>query len=348
MRDRALAGTLFILTSIIAYVAFLICRPFLSPLVWALALAIVFYPFHLQLRQRVKSANLSATISVVIVAFLVVGPIFIAGQQIASQVGTTVEAVREGKVQAQIEQAVQRNRVATRLYNWAMERFNAGDAISQVASLAGDKLTTFLTGSLASVLVLMVTFFFLFYFLRDAARGINTLRLVLPLSEGETDRLLLRIKHTIQATVFGTLAVAAVQGILGGAIFWGLGLPAPALWGVVMGLLAVVPVLGAFVIWVPAAIYLALSGFWWKAIVLSIFGTLVIGLVDNILYPMFVGKRLELHTVPVFISIVGGLLVFGGAGIILGPLVLAIAHGLMEIWRQRARTGKIIRPGVQI
>jgi predicted PurR-regulated permease PerM len=108
------------------------------------------------------------------------------------------------------------------------------------------------------------------------------------------------VADTIHATVFGTLTVAAVQGVLGGLIFWWLGLPAPILWGAVMALLAIVPVLGAFVVWLPVAIFLAASGQWGQAVILALWGTVVVGLIDNLLYPMLVGKRLRLHTVPVF------------------------------------------------
>ena len=100
-------------------------------------------------------------------------------------------------------------------------------------------------------------------------------------------------------------------------MFWWLGLPAPILWGAVMGLLAIVPVLGAFVVWLPAAKFLAASGRWGKAVILLLWGTVVVGLIDNLLYPILVGKRLRLHTVPVFFAIVGGLAVFGAAGMIL-------------------------------
>lgn len=129
---------------------------------------------------------------------------------------------------------------------------------------------------------------------------------------------------TIHATVFGTVTVAAVQGLLGGLIFWWLGLPAPILWGAVMALLAIVPVLGAFVVWLPVAIFLAASGHWGQAVILTLWGTVVAGLIDNLLYPILVGKRLRLHTVPVFLAIVGGLAVFGAAGVILGPVILAL------------------------
>ena len=116
-------------------------------------------------------------------------------------------------------------------------------------------------------------------------------------------------------------------------MFWWLGLPAALLWGVVMALLAVVPVLGAFVVWIPAALFLALEGSWGRAVILIVWGAVVVGGIDNLLYPMLVGNRLKMHTVLAFISLVGGLMLFGPSGLILGPVALTITTVLLEIWR---------------
>jgi predicted PurR-regulated permease PerM len=148
-------------------------------------------------------------------------------------------------------------------------------------------------------------------------------------------RLYKRVGDTVHATVYGTFAIAAVQGLLGGLMFWWLGLPAPLLWGLVMGLLAIVPMLGAFVVWGPAALFLALEGNWGSALTLVLWGMLVIGTIDNLLRPIFVGNRLKLHTMLTFLSVVGGLLLFGPAGLILGPVVLTITISLLEIWFNR-------------
>ena len=156
------------------------------------------------------------------------------------------------------------------------------------------------------------------------------------------DRLFDRVEDTIYATIYGTLAVSAAQGLLGGLMFWWLGLSAPLLWGVVMALLAVVPVLGAFVIWIPAALFLALEGSWGKALILSLWGLLVVGTIDNLLRPILVGKRLKLHTVLAFISMVGGLILFGPAGLVLGPVVLTITAELLETWRSRTAAEAIL------
>jgi predicted PurR-regulated permease PerM len=179
--------------------------------------------------------------------------------------------------------------------------------------------------------------YLLFYFLRDRRSALDALRALSPLTRSEMDHLFARLDDTVHATIYGTLAVAMVQGLLGGLMFWWLGLPAPWLWGVVMGLLAVVPVLGAFIVWIPAALFLALEGSLGKALILTLWGTVVVGTIDNLLQPILVGRRLRLHTVLAFIAVVGGLMLFGASGLILGPLILATTQVLLEIWSARTR-----------
>lgn len=176
----------------------------------------------------------------------------------------------------------------------------------------------------------------LFFFLRDRRGALASLHHLSPLSREETETLFLRVRDTIRATVYGTLVVSLIQGLLGGLMFWWLGLPAPLLWGVVMAILSVVPMLGAFVVWIPAALFLALEGSWGKFIILVLWGMLVVGTVDNLLRPVLVANLLKLHTVLAFISVVGGLMLFGPAGLILGPVVLTITTVLLETWRSRS------------
>ena len=155
--------------------------------------------------------------------------------------------------------------------------------------------------------------------------------MLLPLSSTQSQQVFKQISDTIHAIVYGTLAIAAVQGFLGGLMFWWLGLPAALLWGVMMGFLAVIPVLGAFIIWLPAAVFLALEGHWTQAIILVLWGMLVVGTIDNLLRPILVGNRLHQHTLLIFMSLVGGLILFGSSGLILGPVVLAITLFLISV-----------------
>jgi len=148
--------------------------------------------------------------------------------------------------------------------------------------------------------------------------------------------LLERIRSMVHATVFGSLTVACIQGLLGGLMFWIMGLPSPLLWGAVMGLFAIVPVMGTFVVWLPAAVLLAAQGSWLKAVILSLWGLLVVSMIDNLLYPILVGAEIRIHTALVFLAIAGGLALFGVSGLVLGPVVLVTAIGLVDVLSTRS------------
>jgi predicted PurR-regulated permease PerM len=165
------------------------------------------------------------------------------------------------------------------------------------------------------------------------------LRSVLPLADREADGLLQRVDDTIHATIFGTVVVAIVQGAMGGVLFGFMGIPGAVLWGVMMGLFAMVPYLGAFVVWGPMAAFLGMQGEWGKALILTGYGALAIGLIDNLLYPYLVGQRLRQHTVIAFFAILGGVNVFGATGLILGPVIFSVAFFLFDLWRRRTAHG---------
>src|SRR3982750_4280460 len=176
----------------------------------------------------------------------------------------------------------------------------------------------------------------LFYIFRDQEARLRGLRSVSPFSEQETESLFTRVADTVYASLYGSVAMKLLQGFLGGLMFWILGLPASLLWGAVMALLAVVPVVGTAAVWVPGALFLAWQGHWIKALVLVGWGAAVISTIDNVLYPIVVGKELRLPTLGIFVAVIGGLAAFGAAGVVLGPMILAATLALAEVWRQRA------------
>jgi len=188
---------------------------------------------------------------------------------------------------------------------------DVGGAAERLSLTLRSHISSMLTGSIWAIAELLITLFALFHFFRDRHPALRFLRSLVPLSEVETEEVFRRVADTIHATVYGTLVVALVQGLLGGLMFWVLGFPAALLWGAAMALLAMVPVLGAFFVWAPAALFLALTDRWGKAVILTGWGVGVVSLIDNLLYPLLVGRRLRLHTLPVFIAIVGGILAKG-------------------------------------
>jgi predicted PurR-regulated permease PerM len=148
------------------------------------------------------------------------------------------------------------------------------------------------------------------------------------------------VVETIHATVYGATAVAVAQGALTGLAFWFLGLPAPLLWTAVTTVLCFVPLLGAPVVWVPTVIVLAAQGAYGKAFALSLWGLLVVGLVDNFIRPIVIGARTQLHPMVVFFSVLGGLLLMGPLGLLMGPVILAITIALLEILKLKLAEGE--------
>jgi predicted PurR-regulated permease PerM len=334
-RQRVQSFLLVVVTAIAVYLCYLLVLPFLPALAWALAFSVLAAPLYRWIAARVHRTEVAAGITVFIVALVLVGPIYFVAQQIVIEGTEAVRFIRNHLLSGDWRTSLANIPWLASLYEWIASQIDLAGLAQRLAEGVSGFISTMLSGSVELLMQLLITFFVLFYFLRDRSKATNTVRSLLPLSRSECDRMFTRIVDTIYATVFGTLLVSMIQGALGGLMFWWLGLPAPLLWGIVMGLLGIVPVLGAFVVWIPAAITLALNGEWVKALILSGWGMIVIGLIDNLLYPILVGNRLRLHTLPVFFSILGGLALFGTSGLILGPVVLAITDGLMQIWKKR-------------
>jgi predicted PurR-regulated permease PerM len=340
-RERVLALILLVATGLVFYLCYLLIYPFLTALAWALALAVIALPLYRRIKQWVSSDNVAAGVAVLVIAVILVAPAILLTSYTVLDAGQSFPAAETFESDAENwSAALDRSPRLGSAVAWIKQRVDLGSELKRLAGEIGGKIPGFVTGSIGAVIQLLVTFFALFYFLRDRHAVLHFLRASLPLSRDETERVFDRVAVTIRATVFGSLLVAVVQGALGGLMFYWMDLPAPALWGAAMALLALIPVLGAFVIWMPAAVWLAMAGHWEKALVLALWGAVVIGLIDNLLYPVFVGSKLRMHTLPVFFAIVGGLVAFGISGLILGPVVLAVSVALIDVWRYRTAGGR--------
>jgi predicted PurR-regulated permease PerM len=337
--DRVLALALIAATLICFYLCYLLIEPFLPALTWALALAVVASPVHTWISARIGQQSIAAGISVLLVALLVALPAFFVAQRLIIEGIAGVQLLQTELKTQQLRKAIESSPQLAPLFAWAETQFNIPEILQRASNALGGIVTGLVGSSIWTLVAALITFFALFFFFRDRSKALGALRSLVPLSRDECNELFTRVDDTIHATVYGTIAVSFIQGLLGGLMFWWLGLPAPVLWGAVMGLLGIVPVLGAFVIWIPAAVILALQGDISSAIILTVWGTVVVGLVDNLLYPILVGKRLRIHTLPVFFSILGGLAAFGAAGLIIGPVVLSITDALVHIWRKRLAHG---------
>lgn len=332
--SRSHVHTLLLMAVTVAgiYFCYRLAAPFIPALTWALALAVMFAPLYRRLEPKVKYPSLAATICVLVAALIVVVPATFVAERIINEASRGAETIKTMVETEEWRRSLEGHPLIAPIVQWIEQQFDLPEMINNAASWLTSTASSFLQGSVLQLIGVVLTFYIFFYFLRDKGTALEWLRSLSPLSETDMNRVFEGVSDTVHATIYGTFVVAIVQGTLGGLMFWWLGLPAPLLWGVVMALLAVVPVLGAFIIWIPAAIYLFLAGSEGNALLLTLWGTVVVGGIDNLLYPMLVGSRLKMHTVLAFVSLVGGLVVFGTSGLILGPVIFTVTRILLEIW----------------
>jgi predicted PurR-regulated permease PerM len=317
------------------YICYKMAAPFFPAFAWALALAVMFVPLHRWLESKVKHPNLAATVSVLVAALIVVVPAMFLAERVigeASRGAGTIKTIVETREWRRVFEA---HPLIAPFGNWLEQQLDLPAMVNNITAWLTSTAASFVQVSVMHLIGLALTFYILFYFLRDRIAMLESIRSLSPLSEADMNRMFAGVNNTVHATLYGTFAVAVVQGTLGGLMFWWLDLPTPLIWGIVMALLAVVPVLGAFIIWIPAAIFLLLEGSEGKALLLTLWGAIVVGGIDNVLYPILVGKQLKMHTVLAFISIVGGLIIFGPSGLILGPVIFTVTRILLEIWSKQ-------------
>ncbi len=330
-------GLLFA-TVVCLYLCWLMIQPFVGVLAWATVLVIVFYPVHRRLVQRTKKPSLSALISCALVILTILIPVALVTVAVLNELSGAVH-----NLQATIAYLLDPNSpVSGRVLQWVgnyvdIEQIRSGQYLTeQLKGVSGEiagRTLGIIGGVVGAIVQMFFVVFTMYYLFRDGDRIFNAVTDSLPVDDKQAVSIMERARDVIGASVYGVLAIAVIQGTLGGLAFWVLGVPSALVWGVAMTFLSMIPMLGAFLVWVPAAIFLAATGHYWKAILMVLWGTLVIGMVDNFLRPMLVGSRTKLHELLIFFAVLGGLQVFGVLGIVMGPVVLAVTMTLLEIFR---------------
>jgi predicted PurR-regulated permease PerM len=330
-------AALLLVTCMALYLCWMITRPFLSAITWALALAVVGYPIHRWLERRVQP-SLAALISVTAITIILLVPGFSLLRQVISEASDNLKILAQDLTSTQLHHTTGKYLFTQKLLEWLETNFDFNQELKRVAGALAGQVPAALKGSIQFATQFAIMLVTLFYFLRDHERLIKYLDRLVPLSATEAGELFRRISETIYATLYGSVVVKVVQGLLGGLMFWILGLPAAALFGAAMAVLAMLPIVGTSIVWGPAVIVLLIHGSWIKALILLVWGALVVSLVDNLLYPILIASDLRLHTLAVFVSVFGGLIAFGVAGVVLGPVILATTVALLGVWRIRTNT----------
>lgn len=325
-------------TAIALYLCWLMIKPFLGVVAWAIVLVIVFYPVHTRLASRIKRPGLRALLSCFLVVLIIVLPLIVLTTLIAQELAQVIP-----NLPSQMSHLLNSpTSPLGRISGWLESRFGIDTVSSKGFVVEHLKQSSdWLLGSslnwmrniVSGIVRAFFVLFTMYYLFKDGDKIVDKLPAALPLGRKQSEAIILRTKEVVSASVYGVVAIAAIQGLLGGIAFWVLGIPSPLLWAVLMGFVCMIPLAGSFLVWLPLSIYLMITGHWTKAIILIVWGALVISTVDNLLRPKLVGGQTKLHELLVFFAVLGGISVFGLLGIVLGPVVLAITLGLLRTFQ---------------
>ena len=338
-RPSLLTLTIGIATALSLAVCVLLLLPFLPAVTWSITLAIVIQPVYRRLAFPQYSGT-SAALAVLAVTLLIVAPLLTLGFHAANEATKALQELRGEELIAKWQLLLDTHPSVAKAMIWLQHQFNIKQQVQRLAESLGDALPAFIGGSLWIVMQLLITVFVLFFLLRDRLQIGQWLRAHSPLTDRETEFIFKKVEDCLQATVVGHMLTCLLQGILGGLMIGVLGLPFAVVWGALMALFALIPTLGAPIVWAPAAVVLILQGSLLKGLILVAWGVLIIGTIDNILYPIFVGRKVTLHTVPILFSYLGGVVLFGFSGLVLGPLIVMLTWVFLEIWRRRTADGQ--------
>jgi len=344
-KNRAALVFLLVLTAVALYFCYILIAPFLRPIIFSAVLAILSYPLHSRIVRRVRNRNLSAFLSTcVVVLFIVFSTVFL-GRALATGLRDVYQSLNSSGDGGErlslylihlLDRAVELMSRYLPISTSDLRTATVNQAEKGVALLLS--MTAGAVGSFTALLAnALAAFFILFFFFRDGKAMLRRTAVLLPLHSDQTRRLVICVKDTLNATVYGTLIMATLQGALTGIAFWVLGIASPALWAIVTALCALLPVIGTSIVLLPAISMLIFSGHWIKGLILLTWGLAIVHPIDNLLRPQLIGNRTRLSTLYVFFALLGGLKAFGALGVFIGPIVLAVTLALFKFLREEKR-----------
>ena len=343
MNHPELQAKTFILLLVLVTIAFgWILMPYFGAIFWGAVLAILFAPFHRRMLARMaRRSGLAALATLAICLVLVILPLTLIAISLAQE-GT---ALYQKMVSGEIDVATFLQKIFAALPAWAhdlmgqfgMDSMGTLQARVSAAAVEGSRFIAtnvfnFGINAFDFIVSFFVMLYLLFFLLKDGRALAGSIQRAVPLSREHKQELFAKFTTVIRATVKGNFLVAAAQGAMGGLAFWMLGVQAALLWAVVMAFLSLLPAVGAALVWGPVALYLFAIGAIWKGVILTAFGVLVIGMIDNVLRPVLVGKDIKMPDYLVLISTIGGMAIFGLNGFVIGPVVAALFIALWDIF----------------
>ena len=340
-----------ILFVFIIYLAYLIVRPFMTALLTGAILAYIFFPFYEAVRKRLKSESGSAMIVAVLIIMLLAVPFLFMMGTMAKESQFVYIKTKQMFITGDIFHigcAPETAGFGCRLSNWIGSiigrpnvRYHIEDSIGKITTAVTSRASAFVFSIPAILLNVFITFFTTFYLFKDGRSLVERIRRMLPLKLHHQKKVFQQLDETTYAIIYGSLLVAAIQGLIGAVGYFIFGVPSPIVWGILTAIFALLPFIGTAIVWVPISGFIIVQGastnspsLVLQGVGLLLYGAIIIASVDNILKPYIIGKRGKIHPILVLIGVLGGLTMFGFIGFIIGPLILAIFANFIEIYEK--------------
>jgi predicted PurR-regulated permease PerM len=329
----------YILLAVVTIAFFWLLLPYYSAVLWAVILAIIFFPVHRRVEHALKGrSGIASLLTVLLCIFLVILPSMIILGSLIRESSNLYQRINNNEIDfsayaTRIEEALPAFANdwlrSIRLDGFTDLRESVSAAFMQAGQSIAGTVLSLGQNTLQFFIGFGIMLYLMYFLFRDGAGLARTIQQAIPLSDDYTRQFVDKFAAVVRATVKGNVIIAIIQGTIGGIAFLSLGIEAPLLWGVVMTFLSMLPAVGAALVWGPAAIWLFLTGAWLKGLTMVLIGVLVIGLIDNLLRPLLVGKSTRLPDYIVLVSTVGGISLFGINGFVIGPLIAAL---FMSAW----------------
>ena len=338
LKDKSTFAFLAALTVVALFFCYQLIAPFLKPIIFSAIVAISAYPAHVRIHSRIRNQNAAAAASTTIVVLLITTASILLGHAIVSGLTDVYRSLSNAtgtneSLSVYLLHLIERAAGFVSRYI-PVSGPDVQTAITEQAKRAVSALLSMSAGALGSLTSLfgnaLTAFFVLFFLFRDGESMLHRVAEVIPLTRDQATGLYVCAKETLNAILYGTIAIALLQGALTGLGFFFVGLGSPVLWGIVAGVCSLLPVVGTAAVFLPAISMLAFTAHWVKATVLLVWAIIIVNPVDNVLRPYLIGGRTKLSTLFVFFALLGGLETFGPLGIFLGPVILALTMALFK------------------
>ncbi|MES2315338.1 MAG: AI-2E family transporter [Patescibacteria group bacterium] len=315
--------------------SFLIFRPFWIVLVLGISFAIVLYPlFEWFTKKRIPN-GLASVLTVIIFTLVLCGPILGIGLIIFNQSEGVYNYVVNSNGAAPILDKVE---TSVNQYLPSGLDIDLHQRTADFVSYVSKNIANIFSATISAFFSLILMLLIIFYFLKDGDKWRRAVIVLSPLADSDDEKIIHRLKIAVKGIITGNLLIALVQGILLGFGLWLFNVPNGALWGVVAAVCSLLPTFGTAFVSVPAIIYLLVTGDTPSAIGLAIWAGIVVGMIDNFLSPLLVGKKTNIPPLLILFAVIGGISLLGPVGVLVGPLTVSLLYTLISIYRHEFRS----------